>query len=408
MKMKLPRQILSILVVSIIMTAPVKADVDYSIMNKIELEIFEKTFFEKDKINFMGGILALQENRHLFNGGLELQYEIKLRQEYSYSNKHSIVYNDKNHSFIGDPEPTFLDATDAVLDAIIGNNRIVILHEKHHYPIHRGFAEILLLALQRKGFRHLAAETFTENAKSPDLRYPTIYLGNYSREPMFGHFIRRALSAGFKLIHYEYQGEGTDVASRELGQAKNLVERFFSKTSDQEKLFVYVGYSHVREKQNASTHVWMAQKLKELTGIDPLTINQFWLRPSDTINTVSIAMAEGNFWQPLGNEGAVDIYIAYPEYGPKLDNEIAERLNRTRFDYVIDEFPTPYVVELHATDEYEESNGTSIPFNIHLVENPVDLQRYSYIYSGNSYVLVYKNDVGLVLKKTNLGHQGSE
>ena len=58
--MKLPRQILSILVVSIIMTAPVEADVDYSIMNKIELEIFEKTFFEKDKINFMGGILALQ------------------------------------------------------------------------------------------------------------------------------------------------------------------------------------------------------------------------------------------------------------------------------------------------------------------------------------------------------------
>ena len=119
-------------------------------------------------------------------------------------------------------------------------------------------------------------------------------------------------------------------------------------------------------------------------------------------------MAEGNFWQPLGDEGAADIYIAYPEYGPKLDNEIAERLNRTRFDYVIDEFPTPYVVELHATDEYEESNGTSIPFNIHLVENPVDLQRYSYIYSGNSYVLVYKNDVGLVLKKTNLGRQDSE
>ena len=406
--MKLPMQILSILVVSIIMTAPVEADVDYSIPNKIELEIFEKTFFEKGKINFMGGILALQENRHLFNGGLELQYEIKLRQEYSYSNKHSIVYNDKNLSFIADPEPTFLAATDAVLDAIIGNNRIVILNEKHHYPIHRGFAEILLLALQRKGFRHLAAETFSENAESPDLRYPTIHMGYYSREPMFGHFIRRALSAGFKLIHYEYFGEGTDVASRELGQAKNLVERFFSKTSDQEKLFVYVGYEHVREKQNAAPNKYMAQRLKELTGIDPLTINQYWLRPSDTINTVSIAMAEGNFWQPLGNEGAVDIYIAYPEYGPKLDNEIAERLNRTRFDYVIDEFPTPYVVELHATDEYEESNETSIPFNIHLVENPVDLQRYSYMYSGNSYVLVYKNDVGLVLKKTNLGRQDSE
>ena len=136
--------------------------------------------------------------------------------------------------------------------------------------------------------------------------------------------------------------------------------------------------------------------------------DQVWLRPSDTINTVSIAMAKGNFWQPLGDEGAADIYIAYPEYGPKLDNDIAERLNRTRFDYVLDEFPTPYVVELHATDEYEESNGTSIPFNIHLVENPVDLQRYSYIYSGNSYVLVYKNDVGLVLKKTNLGRQDSE
>ena len=86
--------------------------------------------------------------------------------------------------------------------------------------------------------------------------------------------------AGFKLIHYEYFGEGTDVATRELGQAKNLVERFFSKTSDQEKLFVYVGYDHVREKQNAARNIYMAQRLKELTGIDPLTINQYWLRPS--------------------------------------------------------------------------------------------------------------------------------
>ncbi len=249
-----------------VIAAPVEAEFNYEIRSKIGLEQFQKTFFEKGKINYFGGIAVLQENRHLLSGELERIYEELLRQEYSYFNQHSIVYNDKKLSVIPNPEPTFRDATDDVLDEIIGKHRIVILNEKHHYPIHRGFAEILLLALQRKGFRHLAAETFTENVKSPDLRYPTIYLGNYSREPMFGHFIRRALSAGFKLIHYEHHGEGTDVSSRELGQAKNLVERFFSKTSDQEKLFVYVGYSHVREKQNASTHVWMAQKLKELTA----------------------------------------------------------------------------------------------------------------------------------------------
>ena len=406
--MKLPREILSILVVSIIMAAPVEAEFNNEIRFKIELDQFQKTFFEKGKINYFGGVAVLQENRHLLSGELERIYEEFLRQEYSYFNKHSIVYNDKKLSVIPDPEPKYRDATDVVLDEIIGNHRIVILNEKHHYPIHRAFAELLLLALERKGFRHLAAETFTEMREPPDLRYPNIYLGNYSREPMFGNFVRRALSMGFKLVHYEYHGEGTDIASRELGQAKNLVERFFSKTSDQEKLFVYVGYSHVREKQNASTHGLMAQRLKEITGIDPLTIDQVVLRQSEAIDKVSIAMAEGNLWQPPGDEGAVDVYIAYPEYGPKLDNDIAERLNRTRFDYVIDEFPTPYVVELHATDEYQESNGTSIPFNIHLVENPVVLHRYSYLYSGNRYVLVYKDAKGMVIKKTNFGHQESE
>ncbi len=391
-----------------VMAEPVEAEFNYEIRSKIGLEQFQKTFFEKGKINYFGGIAVLQENRHLLSGELERIYEELLRQEYSYFNQHSIVYNDKKLSVIPNPEPTFRDATDDVLDEIIGNHRIVILNEKHHYPIHRAFAELLLVALERKGFRHLAAETFTNLTETPGLRYPTINLGNYSREPMFGNFIRRSLSMGFKLVHYEYHGEGIDIASRELGQAKNLVDRFFSKTSNQEKLFVYVGYSHVREKQNASTFVGMAQNLKELTGIDPLTINQVRLRQSDSINKICIAMAEGNFWQPPGDEGSADIYIAYPEYGPKLDNEIAERLNRTRFDYVIDEFPTPYVVELHATDEYEESNGTSIPFNIHLVENPVDLQRYSYLYSGNRYVLVYKDARGMVVKITNLGHQGSE
>ncbi len=391
-----------------VMAAPVEAEFNYEIRSKIGLEQFQKTFFDKGKINYFGGIAVLQENRHLLSGELERIYEELLRQEYSYFNQHSIVYNDKKLSVIPNPEPTFRDATDDVLDEIIGNHRIVILNEKHHYPIHRAFAELLLVALERKGFRHLAAETFTNLTETPGLRYPTINLGNYSREPMFGNFIRRSLSMGFKLVHYEYHGEDTDIASRELGQAKNLVDRFFSKTSNQEKLFVYVGYSHVREKQNASTYVGMAQNLKELTGIDPLTINQVRLRQSDSINKICIAMAEGNFWQPPGDEGSADIYIAYPEYGPKLDNEIAERLNRTRFDYVLDEFPTPYVVELHATDEYEESNGMSIPFNIHLVENPVDLQRYSYLYSGNRYVLVYKDARGMVVKKTNFGHQGSE
>ena len=391
-----------------VMAAPVEAEFNYEIRSKIGLEQFQKTFFEKGKINYFGGIAVLQENRHLLSGELERIYEELLRQEYSYFNQHSIVYNDKKLSVIPNPEPTFRDATDDVLDEIIGNHRIVILNEKHHYPIHRAFAELLLLALERKGFRHLAAETFTNLTETPGLRYPTINLGNYSREPMFGNFIRRSLSMGFKLVHYEYHGEGTDIASRELGQAKNLVDRFFSKTSDQEKLFVYVGYSHVREKQNASTYVWMAQKLKELTGIDPLTINQVRLRQSDSINKICIAMAEGNFWQPPGDEGSADIYIAYPEYGPKLDNEIAERLNRTRFDYVLDEFPTPYVVELHATDEYEESNGTSIPYNIHLVENPVVLQRYSYLYPVNNYVLVYKDEKGMVIKTTNQVHQESE
>lgn len=182
------------------------------------------------------------------------------------------------------------DALGAIVGAARGR-QIVILNEAHHVPRHRAFATRVMLELRKLGFEYFAAETLDERTDALAARgYSLISDGYYSREPVFGDLLRQALAAGYRPVAYEFLPDARTVADtdwigrialREQGQARNLIERVLTK-DPKARIFIYVGYSHAlkipEDAGEGRTNTWMAARLREMTGIDPLSIDQATFR----------------------------------------------------------------------------------------------------------------------------------
>jgi hypothetical protein len=170
-------------------------------------------------------------------------------------------------------------------------SRIVILNEAHSSPRDRAFALEVARALRPLGYGLLAMEALANHPDPAESDramaelmadgFPRARTGHYLRDPLFGDFLRQALALGYRPIAYEESGPsapGTvfeQIAQREQTQAENLAAVL--RRHPGERLFVYVGYSHAAEAAMASPGgpvEWMATRLKRLTGIDPLTIDQ--------------------------------------------------------------------------------------------------------------------------------------
>jgi hypothetical protein len=172
------------------------------------------------------------------------------------------------------------DALEAIVEQA-KERQIVILNEAHHVPQHRVFAGKLAHWLRTLGFEYLACETF-------DPRRPvamehgvlTTDTGYYSKEPMYANFLRQAQRDGWKFVPYEFESDGAteeeDMRLRELGEARNLMERIFA-NNPKARVLIYVGYAHAWERPeyaSESQHAWLAAHLKHRLGTDPLTIDQ--------------------------------------------------------------------------------------------------------------------------------------
>jgi hypothetical protein len=170
------------------------------------------------------------------------------------------------------------DALETIVEAA-GSKRIVILNESHHAPLHRAFALRLALELRKIGFTHLASETLSDSPRASSISSISQQTGYYSDEPVFGEFLRTALNVGYQLVPYEHIPNQSlpiqaRMAAREEGQARNIYERVLSKDKSS-KLLVYVGYGHLRERLVSKTDPrQMATYLAELSGEDPLTVDQ--------------------------------------------------------------------------------------------------------------------------------------
>lgn len=176
--------------------------------------------------------------------------------------------------------------------------RIVIVNEAHDSPRDRAFILKVAEALKPLGFTHYAAETFAN--QTPEMAsaalgwlveegYPIRSTGTYTTDPMFSFLVRRAMALGYQPVAYEIPftpelaalSPEESIAVREQTQAENLA-RSIAAAGPDAKFLIHVGYGHAAERPVSAEAVpWMAARLANLTGIDPLTVDQTQVTEND-------------------------------------------------------------------------------------------------------------------------------
>ncbi len=150
-----------------------------------------------------------------------------------------------------------------------------MINEAHHDAHTRELTLALLPKLRAQGFTYFAAEALNNNDTGLMARgYPTTASGSeYLHEPLYGDIIREAIRLGFKVVAYESEADA--LADREAGQAQLLYRNVFAK-DPKARLFVHAGYAHIDKAPGnlGGTIQPMAMQLKQLTGFDPLSIDQ--------------------------------------------------------------------------------------------------------------------------------------
>jgi hypothetical protein len=165
--------------------------------------------------------------------------------------------------------------------ALARDAQVVMVNEAHDSPHHRAFIADMTKALAPLGYRTYAAETFFDNVSQSTQPFPRLTDGEYSNEAAFGDLLRTLRQLQMRLVSYEYiakpdQNFADLVNEREIGQSSNLINRTVRDRLD-ERLIVHVGYSHnVEDVQQFGRKKirWLALRFREITGIDPLTIDQ--------------------------------------------------------------------------------------------------------------------------------------
>jgi hypothetical protein len=170
------------------------------------------------------------------------------------------------------------------------SEKIVMLNEAHHIPSHRVFAESILKGLYREGFRFFLVESLSNGSLKDSLLnkrgYPVLASGYYTESIEFGNLLREALKLGFTVLPYETTQEmGGEV--READQANNVEE--IMDDHPEGKFLIYCGAGHSVE---GTIKYWggksLAARINDLTGINPLTIDQFFQAPRGNIKYNSI------------------------------------------------------------------------------------------------------------------------
>ncbi|WP_298417712.1 hypothetical protein [uncultured Kordia sp.] len=167
-----------------------------------------------------------------------------------------------------------INAKDYII-AEAAKNQVIIINEAHHNSLHRAFTKSLLKDLYDLGYRYLGLEALG-NGKDLDSslntrKYPIQKTGYYTKDPQFGDLIRVAIELGFTVFPYEQTGNANG-KQREIAQAKNIQK--IIENDPKAKFLIHCGFDHALEGTHRSWEKAMAGRLKEYTGIDPLTINQ--------------------------------------------------------------------------------------------------------------------------------------
>ena len=147
--------------------------------------------------------------------------------------------------------------------------RVLMFNEAHTQPRGRYLVGSLLPALRRLGFRYLALEALAA-ADTAGVRrrgFPVGASGFYVREPTLANLVREARGLGMQVVAYDAFG-----ADREQNQARNLLAATLG-PDPAARVVVLAGHAHIDETAG-SPFKSMARWFRELSGLDPFTIDQ--------------------------------------------------------------------------------------------------------------------------------------
>ncbi|SFS04570.1 hypothetical protein SAMN05216570_1877 [Dyella sp. OK004] len=181
------------------------------------------------------------------------------------------------------PQPGEWQAVDAAeaIARLAAERRVVMVNEAHHDAHTRQLTLALLPRLRALGFTHFALEALGDRDETLAARgYPTWSSGSeYMHEPVFGEIVRKAIALGFIIVPYD--ADSDTAQGRESGQARNLYQRVLT-GHPEARLFVHAGYAHIdKTKGRLGDASPMAAQLKELSGIEPLSIDQTQFREAN-------------------------------------------------------------------------------------------------------------------------------
>jgi hypothetical protein len=167
----------------------------------------------------------------------------------------------------------------AAIAAQARRHRIVMVNEAHHDAHTRVLTLELLPKLHALGFRYLAVEALGHHDPGLAKRgYAIPASGSgYLHEPLYGEIVRQAIRLGYTLVPYD--SDAPTLAGRETEQADNIYRQVFAK-DPQARLLVHAGYAHIdKAPGNLGGDVRpMAMRLAQLSGIEPLSIDQTQFR----------------------------------------------------------------------------------------------------------------------------------
>jgi hypothetical protein len=150
--------------------------------------------------------------------------------------------------------------------------RVIMINESFAKPLHRAFTLSLLADLYRQGFHYLALEMLN-NFSDKSLSRVTMRTGYYACEPVAAELIRTAISLGYTLVPYEDTAAGVHTATqRDSVQAANIYAVLKQDTAA--KILVHASFTHISKKPGPNGFIPMALAFRNISGIDPLTIDQ--------------------------------------------------------------------------------------------------------------------------------------
>ncbi len=285
------------------------------------------------------------------------------------------------------------------------DKQIVIINEDPSDPRHRAFAESLLLEFYNNGFRYLAIESLQQNEKEINKRkYPILKSGKYANEPQMGNLIRTAISIGFKIVACAQKKEKTN-AKQSMNKAK-IIAKVLKKDA-KAKLLVLCEPASLYENNTDGLDKTMTTNLKEMTGLDPFTINQVKyvdgssrevsnavLRKLILFESSILINDQGQFFTTLDQNKQWDVSLlhSFPKYvfdRPAWITSGVARLFK-EMPNKPEEISYPYLVLAYLENEFV--NKDAVPVDVIEIENETDKKQMA-LYLGN-YQLVMQDKTG--------------